>query len=127
MGIWSDIDAKREAKKAQSLARQRRRKEVRRLEKEREERKEMELRFAGSIREQRDIKARYAEMPEIEPPVVTYNETGAESVSTGYGYDPITDSAIPEGSGIPDGYVETSVILCQDGSPVNGSILFKED
>ena len=71
MGLWSDIDAKREAKKAQSLARQRRRKEVRRLEKEREKRKEMELRFAGSIREQRDIKARYAEMPEIEPPVVT--------------------------------------------------------
>jgi len=26
-----------------------------------------------------------------------------------------------------DGYVETSVTLCQNGSPVNGQILFKED
>ncbi len=127
MGLWSDIDAKREAKKAQSLARQRRRREIRRLEKEREERKEKELRLTKSWAEKRNIEARYAAMPEINPPVVTYNETDAESISTGYGYDPITDSSIPEGSGIPDGYVETSVILCQDGSPVNGSILFKED
>ena len=27
----------------------------------------------------------------------------------------------------PDGYVETAVTLCQDGSPVAGSILFKAD
>ena len=30
-------------------------------------------------------------------------------------------------SGLPEGYVETAVILCVDGSPVNGSILFNED
>lgn len=31
------------------------------------------------------------------------------------------------GEGLPEGYVETSVILCQNGQPVNGTILFKED
>lgn len=31
------------------------------------------------------------------------------------------------GGGVPDGYEETDVILCVDGSPVSGTILFKED
>lgn len=31
------------------------------------------------------------------------------------------------GGGIPDGYVETAVTLCQNGSPVTGKILFNED
>lgn len=31
------------------------------------------------------------------------------------------------GAGVPEGYVETAIILCQNGSPVNGSILFKAD
>lgn len=31
------------------------------------------------------------------------------------------------GGGLPDGYEETAVVLCQNGSPVNGQILFKED
>jgi len=29
--------------------------------------------------------------------------------------------------GLPDGYVETDVILCINGSPVAGQFLFKED
>lgn len=35
----------------------------------------------------------------------------------------------PEGGSgnLPDGYVETAVILCVNGSPVAGKILFKED
>lgn len=32
-----------------------------------------------------------------------------------------------EGGGVPEGYVEQSVILCVSGSPVSGTILFKED
>ena len=32
-----------------------------------------------------------------------------------------------EGGGLPEGYVETDVILCVNGSPVNGQFLFKED
>jgi hypothetical protein len=36
-------------------------------------------------------------------------------------------SSDPESSGVPAGYVETDIILCVNGSPVNGKILFKED
>ena len=31
------------------------------------------------------------------------------------------------GGGVPEGYVETAVTLCQNGSPVTGFILFKPD
>ncbi len=31
------------------------------------------------------------------------------------------------GGGVPEGYEETDIILCENGSPVNGKILFKED
>ena len=30
-------------------------------------------------------------------------------------------------SGVPDGYEETDIVLCVNGSPVNGAILFNED
>ena len=32
---------------------------------------------------------------------------------------------VPANGGVPEGYVETAVTLCQNGSPVSGSILFK--
>jgi hypothetical protein len=31
------------------------------------------------------------------------------------------------GGGVPEGYEETDIILCENGSPVNGKILFKAD
>ena len=31
------------------------------------------------------------------------------------------------GGGIPEGYEETDIVLCDNGSPVNGKILFKPD
>lgn len=31
------------------------------------------------------------------------------------------------GGGVPEGYEETDIILCDNGSPVNGKILFKAD
>jgi hypothetical protein len=31
------------------------------------------------------------------------------------------------GGGVPEGYVETALTLCQNGSPLTGSILFKPD
>lgn len=34
---------------------------------------------------------------------------------------------IEEVNGIPEGYVETAVTLCQNGAPVTGTILFKPD
>ena len=42
------------------------------------------------------------------------DETGANTDTTGE-------------NGLPGGYVETAVTLCQNGSPVTGSILFKPD
>jgi hypothetical protein len=46
------------------------------------------------------------------------------------GIDKIGSSNIPasgDGGGDLDGYVETEVTLCQNGSPVTGKILFKAD
>ena len=60
------------------------------------------------------------------------NETGQNnSVNDGQGIDSIgaggDSGGGDSGGGIPEGYIETAVILCQNGSPVNGSILFKAD
>lgn len=32
-----------------------------------------------------------------------------------------------EGGGLPEGFAETAVTLCQNGSPITGKILFKAD
>jgi hypothetical protein len=31
------------------------------------------------------------------------------------------------GNGVPDGYVEREVILCENGEPITGTILFRPD
>ena len=31
------------------------------------------------------------------------------------------------GGGVPEGYVETAVVICVNGSPVSGQFLFKEN
>lgn len=50
------------------------------------------------------------------------------SIDTISGLDAPGDSeSSADGNGIPDGYVETEVTLCQNGSPVTGTILFKAD
>ena len=58
------------------------------------------------------------------------NKTDYESDVGQRGIDQFTaPEATPEqeaSSGIPDGYVETEVILCVNGSPVTGNILFQE-
>ena len=57
------------------------------------------------------------------------NETGQNSNINDNGIDSIGagGESASAGGGLPDGYEETAVILCVDGSPVNGSILFNED
>jgi predicted DNA-binding antitoxin AbrB/MazE fold protein len=37
------------------------------------------------------------------------------------------NTVIEVSGGIPEGYEETDIILCQNGSPVNGKILFNPD
>ncbi len=60
------------------------------------------------------------------PSEYTQNQTnyGADSNQRG---DDVFRPTYSRSGGIPDGYAETEVILCQNGSPVNGSIIFKED
>lgn len=61
------------------------------------------------------------------------NQVGINSDIANKGIDSIVGSTAisvgggGDGGGIPEGYVETAVILCQNGSPVTGSILFKPD
>ena len=60
------------------------------------------------------------------------NEEGiATATNDTFGNDEFTlggeGSTEGGGGGVPDGYEETDVILCQDGSPVSGQILFKPD
>ena len=38
-----------------------------------------------------------------------------------------TNTVIQVSGGVPEGYEETDIILCDNGSPVNGKILFKAD
>ena len=37
------------------------------------------------------------------------------------------NNTVIEFTGVPKGYEETSIVLCENGTPVNGKILFKED
>ena len=34
---------------------------------------------------------------------------------------------VPANGGLPEGFAETAVTLCQNGSPITGKILFKSD
>jgi len=62
---------------------------------------------------------------EGEAPRFIFAKNKSELIITG------GSAGVPDGGGaggaggVPDGYVETAVTLCQNGSPVNGSILFK--
>ena len=53
------------------------------------------------------------------------NNGGEEQDETGANTDTTGEKA--SGNGLLEGYVETAVTLCQNGSPVTGSILFKPD
>jgi hypothetical protein len=52
------------------------------------------------------------------------------SVGDELNFDEVKADKNPEissGGGLPAGYVETDFIMCVNGSPVSGKILFKED
>jgi len=54
-----------------------------------------------------------------------FNKEGTDETIGNDAIDQI-DAAAEAGGGIPDGYEEREVILCKDGQPVTGEILFKE-
>jgi hypothetical protein len=94
------------------------------------------LRSASGSKQRRQIKGYYEEQKgkiidvSVNPPQVE-NQDGATNDISQDGIDNSVDHGGSGGGGggggLPDGYVETSVTLCQNGSPVNGQILFKED
>jgi len=55
-------------------------------------------------------------------PKIISAENGCELITTGGSGEGGDDSA-----GLPEGYVETDFIMCSNGSPVNGKILFNPD
>ena len=55
---------------------------------------------------------------------VSNNEGDNTDISSSAGVDSALD---PVRGGLPPGYVERSVTLCENGSPITGSILFKAD
>ena len=84
-------------------------------------RKEL-LQGASSTEERRDIKAGVYDL-NTRP---DDNKEGADERIQNDGIDHF-DSNTTDGGGLPDGYVETAVIICVNGSPVSGQFLFKED
>jgi len=89
------------------------------------------LRFASGSKQRRQIKGYYEEQKgkiidvSVNPPQVE-NQDGATNDISQDGIDNSVDHG-GSGGGLPGEYVETDVILCVDGSPVNGKFLFKED
>ena len=51
-----------------------------------------------------------------------YDTSNSDEAAAGA---PTNDSAAS--GGLPDGYVETAVTICANGSPVSGQFLFKQD
>lgn len=86
------------------------------------------LRGATSTKERREIKNKF-KVNTNKASKQTDNQMGANEDSNQRGEDRFTPTynGVEGGGGLPDGYVETDVILCVNGSPVNGQFLFKED
>ena len=84
-------------------------------------RKEL-LQGASSTKERRDIKAGVYDL-NTRP---DNNKEGTDERIQNDGIDAITNP-LDGSNGLPDGYVETAVIICVNGSPVSGQFLFKED
>lgn len=68
------------------------------------------IRYLNSL-----LNAKVREGSSTESPQLVAGEISTEIITTG------------GSGGLPEGYVETAVTLCQNGSPVTGSILFNPD
>lgn len=84
------------------------------------------LKGASSTKERRKIKAGVYDLST--QPRDDDNKQGTDERIQNDGIDNIPKSDDgSSGGGLPDGYVETDFIMCVNGSPVSGKILFKED
>jgi len=113
---------------ANSLSRQRATRSRRDAERKANDRRKDLLRGATSTSERRKIKAG---VYDLDTTRTDDNKQGTNERIQNDGvdklYSPVPSSSSGGGGGLPDGYDETAVILCENGSPVNGSILFKAD
>ena len=114
----SELDKKNEASKN----RQRETRERRQAELEVKDRRKGLLQGASSTKERREIKAGVYDL-NTRP---DDNKEGTDERIQNNGIDTITNPP-DDSNGLPDGYVETAVIICVNGSPVYGQFLFKED
>jgi len=85
------------------------------------------LREASSTKERREIREQFR-IDTNKASSQTDNQTDVNQDSNERGEDNFNPSyhEMPVG-GLPDGYVETAVTICVNGSPVYGQFLFKED
>ena len=89
------------------------------------DRRKMLLQGASSTKQRRAIKAGVYDLSTR----VDDNKEGTDERIQNDGIDQISsplNGSSGGGGGLPDGYVETGVILCVNGSPISGQFLFKE-
>jgi hypothetical protein len=84
------------------------------------------LQGASSTQERRQIKAG---IYDLDTTRTDENKQGTDERVANDGIDRVGNQSTPtsSGEGLPDGYVETDFIMCVNGSPVSGKILFKAD
>ena len=118
-----DRDAASKARVAAGKLRRERRNKAKELKK-----KYNEIRSTlDNTADKRELKEQYkAALLDIDTSLES-NKSGAGSTIQDDGIDNVDSSVGNDSGGLPDGYDETAVILCGNGSPVNGSILFKAD
>ena len=112
------------SKNLESIARQRESRSDRAAARAVKDRRKELLSNATSTRERRAIKSGIYDLDT--QPRQEYNKEGTDERIQNDGIDRI-EVEEEEGGGLPEGYVETDVILCVNGEPVNGQFLFKEE
>lgn len=128
MAAISDKDKERTEEQEESLARQKKSREEGRSRRAAKKAEKKELAEASSLKERREIKEKFEGIQEsIEEGAIFNVDTGELSTNQGSLKETIDDNGIDSLGELEDinQYQELSVIICVDGSPVSGSILFK--
>lgn len=128
MAEISDKDKQRTEKQERSLARQKKSRAEGKSRRAAKKAEKEELAGASSTKERREIKEKFEGIQEfIEEGAIFNVDTGELSTNQGSLKETINDDGIDSLGELQDinQYQELSVIICVDGSPVSGSILFK--
>lgn len=123
-----------EEEKEARFVRERARRELRKKQREIRKEEKAELgKFSGtrdrrSIKEDADAALEKAEFKFNEKYKPSENKQDYESDIQQRGIDQFTaPDATPENGDLLSGYLARSVILCENGSPINGTILFRPE